>query len=257
MRGAPASVARPRGTTGAPPPVVLVHGVGFGPETLAPLARALHRHTPTIVMTRRGYASRHQLTPAVSVDEHVRDLVAELDRLEVERAVLAGMSGGATIVLAATLTHPERVTVAVAHEPAVGSVSPELRRLVADALAHGGGSLARVLAGERTWQALPAPLITALDESAPLIEQDARAFLAFEPLLPPPGTGVALVCSVGDRSHPLRREVAARLSARTGAPVVLIADCGHLPQFDAPAAFAQLILDHARTGENQRSLPCP
>lgn len=207
-------------------------------------------------MTRRGYASRHHLPPAATVGEHVDDLLATLDRSGIRRVVLAGMSGGATIALAAALAHPERVSAAVVHEPAVGSVSPELRRLIGTALSEGGRSLVRTLAGEQTWDALPAEIVVTLEENERLIERDARAFVEFEPLFAPDGLSVPLVCSVGERSRQVRRDVATRLSAQTGGLVKVLPGCGHLPQFDVPDAFADLILEHARTGESEGSMQC-
>ncbi|HWC86028.1 MAG TPA: alpha/beta hydrolase [Solirubrobacteraceae bacterium] len=251
----------------AHPPVVLVHGVGFGPGTLAELSMALAVQAPVLCLARRGYGDRDGLEPAASVDEHVEDVLGLLDAAGIDRAIIAGMSGGATVALATALTRPERVIVAVAHEPAVGSVAPELRALVRRALHRGGGrELLRVLAGEETWSALSGAAVAALEASTGLVEADAAAFLAFEPALgafdpapgvfdpaprafdPGPGTAGALpplVCSVGERSSPLRYAVAERLAARTGAPVAVVPACGHLPQLDAPEAFAELILEHA------------
>jgi pimeloyl-ACP methyl ester carboxylesterase len=78
-----------------------------------------------------------------------------------------------------------------------------------------------------------------------MVEADAAAFLAFEPQFARGPSRPPLVCSVGERSSALRFTVAERLAARTGAPVALVPGCGHLPQFDAPEAFAELILDQA------------
>ena len=225
-------------------PIVLVHGVGFGPETLAPLARTLMPHAPVICIARRGYGPRAGEPPAASVADHVNDVIAVLDDARAERAVVAGMSGGATVALALALRCPERVVTAVAHEPAVGSLAPELRGLVRGALSRGGGrALLRVLAGAETWCALTAGVTSALDASAALVEADAAAFLAFEPPLSAGPARAPLVCSVGERSSELRFTVAERLAARTGAAVAIVPGCGHLPQLDAPAAFGQLILD--------------
>jgi 3-oxoadipate enol-lactonase len=231
------------GSACAPTPIVLVHGVGFGPETLAPLVRALAAHAPVISVSRRGYGERAGIPPALTVAEHVEDVLAVLDDAGAARAVVAGMSGGATVALALALSSPERVAVAVAHEPAVGSLSLELRALVRGALLRGGGiELLRVLAGAETWAKLTAS-VSALDTSPGLVEADASAFLAFEPELPPDGAGCPLVCSVGERSSALRFTVARELAARTGARVAVVPGCGHLPQLDAPEAFARLILE--------------
>ena len=233
--------------TGGVAPIVLVHGVGFGPDTLAPLARALAAHARVISIARRGYGERAQVPPATSVAEHVDDILCALDDAGADRAVIAGMSGGATVALALALSHPERVLTAVAHEPAVGSVAPELQALVRGALLEGGSNrLLRVLAGAETWSKLPSDVSSALDANPGLVEADARAFLAFEPLLPSVCHPLPLVCSVGEHSSALRFTVARRLTARTQAPVAVVSGCNHLPQLDAPEAFAQLILDQTR-----------
>lgn len=231
---------------GAAPPIVLIHGVGFGPATLATLARALEAHAPVIVQARRGYGERGHLAPGATVAQHVEDVIDALDGHGAARGVLVGVSGGATVALAAALSFSERVAVAVAHEPAAGSCSPELRALVRQTLEEGGGrGLVRVLAGARTWETLSPETVSKLDRAGALIEADARAFLEFEPAMPPPGVRVPLVCSVGERSGPLRLTIARRLAARTGAPVAVIPGCGHLAQLDAPDAFARLILEYA------------
>jgi pimeloyl-ACP methyl ester carboxylesterase len=252
--GLTANTAARRGTGPDAPPVVLIHGVGFGPATLAPLAAALAPHAQVEIPARRGYGERAHLAPAASVAEYVDDVVSVLDGAGIGRAIVAGMSGGATVALAMALSHPERVVTAIAHEPAVGSMAPELRALVGGALRRGGGGeLLRVLAGEETWAMLPPAAVSALDASSGLVEADAAAFMVFEPRLASaaPGAPTAgsprtpLVCSVGERSSPLRFAVAERLAARTGAPVAVVPGCGHLPQLDAPGAFAELILEQA------------
>jgi pimeloyl-ACP methyl ester carboxylesterase len=235
--------------------VVLIHGVGFGPATLAPLAAALAPEARVEVLARRGYGERGHLPPAATVAEHVDDVVAALDAAAIDRAVVAGMSGGGTVALALALAFPERVLTAVAHEPAVGSLSPELRALVRGALHRGGGGeLLRALAGPETWGELSDDEVAALDASSELVEADAVAFLAFEPrlasALAPP-----LVCSVGERSSALRYTVADRLAARTGAPIAIVPGCGHLPQLDAPAAFAELILEHVLVTPERTGAP--
>ncbi len=230
---------------GARPPIVLVHGVGFGPETLAPLEHALQAAgATTIVMARRGYGANAERAPPPTVDDHVDDLLELLDAAELDRAVLAGISGGATIVLATTLAHPERVLTAIAHEPIAGSVSPELQSIVRAALAGGGGrALARTLAGERTFAALDRGAVRALERSIPLIEADAPAFVEYEPELRPDLE--QLILATGERSIPLRMTIARRIAHATGAPIEVVPACGHLPQLDAPVAFAHTVLNHA------------
>ena len=222
-------------------PVALVHGVGFGPSTFARVARALWRAGPVLVVERRGYGTRAGQPPPDRVEDHVADLLAALDAAGIERAIVAGSSGGATIALAAALTAPDRVEAAVAHEPAVGSLSPELLALIRTSVRSGGTTLVRALAGPLTWACLTDGERAALASCADLVAADARAYLAWEPPLDRAGEPAPVITTVGQRSAPLRHAIAAALHDRIGARVVVIEDCGHLVQLDAPAAFAATI----------------
>ena len=165
-------------------PVALVHGVGFGPATFAIVARELRRSGPVVAVERRGYGSRAALAPPGRVEDHVDDLVAALDAADIERAVVAGCSGGATVALAAALLAPDRVAAAVAHEPAVGTLVPELLALISSTLADGGGfALVRALAGPATWARLTLSETALLAAGAELFEADSAAYLAWEPAL--------------------------------------------------------------------------
>lgn len=228
-------------------PVVLVHGVGFGPETLSPLAAACDG---AMVLERRGYGSRAAEPVATDIGTHVADLVALLDDAGHAQAVVAGASGGATVALAAALLAPERVLAAVCHEPAVGTLAPELRAVVRAALAAGGGvGLLEALAGPETWARVDH---TELVARADIFAADAEAFLCFEPPLDRVPEAAPVICSVGERSEPLRHEIARRLALLCDGRVVQVGGCGHLPQFDAPEAFAALI--HS-TMEERCTLP--
>lgn len=93
------------------PPVILLHGGGPDHESLLPLARRLsHRQTiwlPDI----RGYG--RSICPDVSRhtwSQYAGDLVALLDQIGVERAVIGGAGLGGTISMRAALAHPDRIS---------------------------------------------------------------------------------------------------------------------------------------------------
>ncbi len=225
-------------------PVALVHGVGFGPSTFAPVQRELRRAGAggsVLMVQRRGYGTRSALAPPARVEDHVDDLVAALDAAGIGRAVVAGVSGGATIALAAALTVPERVVAAVSHEPAVGSLGPELLALIQSSVATGGMALVQALAGPVTWARLTADELAELEASAPIVADDARAYLAWEPPLERAAEAAPIVCTVGRHSSPMRHTIARVVQERIGARVVVVDGSAHLVQLDAPSAFASII----------------
>lgn len=222
-------------------PVALVHGVGFGPSTFARVQRELRRSGPVVIVERRGYGTRSALAPPARVEDHVDDLVMTLDAAGIERAVVAGVSGGATIALAAALTVPERVVVAIAHEPAVGSLAPELLALIERSVQTGAMALVQALAGPATWARLTAGQRADVELYAPIVSDDARAYLAWEPPLERVAGAAPIVCSVGRHSSPLRHAIARVVQERIGAQVVVVEDCAHLVQLDTPTAFAAII----------------
>jgi pimeloyl-ACP methyl ester carboxylesterase len=225
-------------------PVALVHGVGFGPSTFAQVQRELQRAAAggrVIIVERRGYGTRAALAPPERVEDHVDDLVAALDAAGIERAVVAGCSGGATISLAAALTVPERVVAAISHEPAVGSLGPELMALIATSVQTGGMALVQALAGPATWARLTTEERAELEACAGIVADDARAYLAWEPPLDRVAEAAPVVCTVGQHSSPMRHTIARVVEEQIGAQVVVVADCGHLVQLDAPSAFAAII----------------
>lgn len=241
-------------------PVAVVHGVAFGPSTFARVERELRAAGPVVLVERRGYGSREALAPPASVEEHVDDLLAALDAAGLERAVVAGVSGGATVALAAALIVADRVAAVVAHEPAVGSVSPELLALIAEPVRRGGGrALARTLAGP-AWERLDAAEAERIDARAALHEADARAYLAWEPPFEELLAPAPITTTVGERSPAVRHTVARRLEERAGARVVVLPRCGHLAQLDAPQAFARAVAavrDHASSAHARIEEPIP
>jgi len=230
-------MSRPTSAT----PVALVHGVGFGPSTFAHVQRELRRAGPVVMVERRGYGTRSALAPPERVEDHVDDVVAALDSAGIERAVVAGVSGGATIALAAALTVPERVIAAISHEPAVGSLGPELMALIETSVETGGMALAQALAGPATWARLTTEQLADLETYAAIVADDARAYLAWEPPLDRVAEAAPIVCTVGQHSSPMRHSIARVVHERIGAQVVVVEDCGHLAQLDAPSALTSII----------------
>lgn len=120
-------------------PVVLLHGLTATRRYVVMGSRALERSGHRVVAyDARGHG---RSAPAPSAGAYAyadlaEDLLAVLDALEIDRAVLAGASMGAHTLLRVALRAPERVRGIVAITPAFDpGTPPDLERW--DELAHG------------------------------------------------------------------------------------------------------------------------
>ena len=165
------------------------------------------------------------------------DLDTEIDALAdaVDGAIVVGVSGGATLCLElAARGLPLRV--ALAHEPVVGSLMPELLAPIAAAFITGGvDAFATTLYGP-SWTPAMAPR----DPDA--VARDLRMFRKFEPRPPL----ALLITSVGANSPPIRHEAARRLAQRYDLPVRTLPGVAHAVHLDNPAMLAKQIRQLAR-----------
>jgi pimeloyl-ACP methyl ester carboxylesterase len=95
--------------TDAVPSAIAVHGITGSSRGWVAVARALGERAALIVPDLRGRGRSNGLPGPYGIDAHVRDLLALLDGLELDRAVLAGHSLGAYIAAAFAAEHPQRV----------------------------------------------------------------------------------------------------------------------------------------------------
>lgn len=128
-------------------PVVLLHGLTATRRYVVMGSRSLERSGHRVVAyDARGHGSS---TPAPDAAAYGyadlgRDLLAVLDGLGIERAVLAGASMGAHTLLRLALNAPERagglVVITPAYDPATNDDPRRLERwdALADGLEHGG-----------------------------------------------------------------------------------------------------------------------
>ncbi len=106
---------------GSGPPVVLLHGLTATRRYVVMGSRALERSDHRVVAydaRGHGHSSPARSRSAYDYEDLRGDLEAVLDRLEIERAVLAGSSMGAHTILALALHAPERVAGLVVITPA-------------------------------------------------------------------------------------------------------------------------------------------
>lgn len=163
------------------------------------------------------------------------DLDAEVAALAplCEGAIVAGVSGGATLGLALA-ARGAGLAAALLHEPAVGSLLPGLLSPMAEAYAAGGASAFAVTLYGPAWTAAEAP------EDLAAVGRDLAMFRAFEPAAPAPGEGPVLL-TVGALSPPIRHESVRRLGEAFSLPVAILPGTGHAAHLENPAAFAARI----------------
>ncbi len=258
---APPSAAVPHGriaaqVEGAGPDVILVHGVGYGPATLSAAARAAAEAGVRVITPHRGgYGASAAAAPAADLDGQVADLIAVLDAAGAGRAVWAGVSGGATIALAAAIARPDRVAALVLHEPALGTLAGILNSRLKDAAAAVAASadageaaleLARALGGGG-WAGVDAATREEIRAAGPAVRAEIPMFPAFAPTARQLSRlrAMTVVSSVGARSGAERREAGDVLMRLAGA-VPARPPSGHLVQLEAPTALAGMAVRLAR-----------
>lgn len=237
---------------GCGPPVLLVHGVAFGPSSFDGTVREIGAGRRVLVVHRRGYGRSSARAAGGSPEDHAGDVLDLLDRLEIERITALGVGGGATILTAFAIEHPERCAGLVLHEPALGPLAPgvhalyaRLARTVAASASPsvGADQVASVLAGPETWGSLGTAGRAEARRSATVIRQEVSLHARFAPSAAELSAlrAVPVVAAVGARSGADRREAAGVLVRLAGAATALVPDAGNLAHIDNPAALAALV----------------
>ncbi|MFJ3904913.1 alpha/beta fold hydrolase [Streptomyces sp. NPDC090025] len=246
----------PYADTGAPdaPAVVLVHGYVDSWWTFEPLLRALPATVHAYAPTQRGHGDAEKTPDGYLPEELAADLVAFLDGVGIERAVLVGGSSGGVQARIVAGRYPDRVTglvllgvpVTLADKPAVTGLWETVR-------GFGEGPVDRAFAEEFATGLTAAPVgrgfletVVAENLKAParvwretlrgLLETDLSAGL--RGILVP-----TLVCW-GDQDPLLTRaEQQTILDAVPRSRLLVYEGAGHLPYWERPQQVARDLTD--------------
>ena len=90
--------------------MLAIHGITSSSRSWLAVADALGDHAALAAADLRGRGRSNELPEPFGIDAHVRDMVAVLDALGLERAVVVGHSLGAYIASALAMAHPDRVS---------------------------------------------------------------------------------------------------------------------------------------------------
>jgi pimeloyl-ACP methyl ester carboxylesterase len=239
---------------GAGLPVVFLHGFPHNRSLWAPQLSALVDRCRCIAPDLRGFGESGTDGP-YSMDQYADDIAALLDVLEIERAVVAGLSMGGYIAFALWRRHGSRVRALVLADTRPGADDAEGRAkraaLVELARARGTGAVADAqiagMVGKSTREKCPelVDAVHAMLESAPVegVIGALEAMMArpdSTPLLPGIDVPTLLVVGEEDVLTP-PKESRAMHEAIAGSRLEILAGAGHVSNLERPAAFNHVV----------------
>lgn len=119
---------------GKGPPLALIGGSVFGRQNWAMAWDAFSKEFDVISYDQRGYGRSDRPAERYTMDVWIDDLAALLDRLDIEKAHIAGTSMGAMVALAFAAKYPDRCVSVVSDCPLV---KPDrMRRMIFETWRH-------------------------------------------------------------------------------------------------------------------------
>jgi pimeloyl-ACP methyl ester carboxylesterase len=246
---------------GTGPATVLLHPFPFNRTVWTAVADVLATRRRVITVDAHGFGDSPQSGP-FEIADIADDLAGLLDRLDVARATVLGMSMGGYAALAFATRHRDRLSALVLADTRAAADSPETRAARAAALetiatAGPAAYLAAFLPRLLSPQAPPA-LVTYARARAETRAASLRA--GIEALRDRPDRSGELgaiacptlvVCGVHDQVTPAAemKQIAAAISGARFAP---LADAGHLSHLEAPGAFLQAVTSFLDTATEAR-----
>jgi 3-oxoadipate enol-lactonase len=233
------------------PPLVLVHAGWADRSSWADVASRLAGRYRIISYDARGYGAS---PPPQAPFNQLGDLVAVLDQAGVQRAAIAGHSGGGGTAIGLAVTHPERVSALVLLAPGVQDYpwpmdDPYNTEFMALATAGDRAGLAGL--GLRTWAAADPADATARAQ----VEGAVAAMFAqgdFEQPDPPAYDRLAEITAptvvvVGDLEYPMVARGADSIADRIpGCRRITAPGVDHLIPLRAPDLVADVITEQVR-----------
>jgi pimeloyl-ACP methyl ester carboxylesterase len=233
-------------------PCVLLHPFPFNRRFFADTARGIEARARTIVPDLRGFGDSDPGDGPFSIADLADDVAALLDQLQIDRAVLVGLSMGGYVALAFAARHARRLRGLVLADTRAGADSPEARA--------GRESALRVLGEQGATGLLEAQLPKLLAPGAS-DEVHARARALGEPRAATLATAIAALRDRPDRRAELPAipcptlvlvgtedaitppsEAAVLATTIPRAVLVELPGAGHLSSLEAPAPFTQALL---------------
>ncbi len=251
------------------PAVVLLHGFAASVFTWHKVFEALATYGTLIAFDRPAYGftsrpirEKWNGRSPYSLEAQVDLTISLLDQFKIDRAILVGHSAGGTVATQTALSHPERVQSLVLISPAIYTdvpPPPGLHRLFDSSIMRFGGPLiARIAARfanpilNRAWHD-PTRITAEIREGylEPFRSEDwdkgmwevARANRSAGLPHQIRMIQVPTLVVTGDDDHVVAVDGTKRLARELpNARLVVIADCGHIPQEERPHEFLDAVI---------------
>ena len=231
-------------------PVVFVHGFPHNRTLWAPQLGALMPRARCVAPDLRGFGDSGIRGP-YTMDRYADDVAAMLDTLQIERAVIAGLSMGGYIAFALWRRHRERVRALILADTRPGADSDETkakrRALITLARTRGSGAVADAqitgMVGRTTRERQPdiADGVHRMLAQAPVegIVGALEAMIARPDSTPTLATiDVPTLIIVGDEDVLTPPSEARAMHERiAGSRLEILAGAGHVSNVERPASF--------------------
>ncbi|KAK4891466.1 hypothetical protein LTR27_009961 [Elasticomyces elasticus] len=120
------------------PPIIMIHGLGSSQDFYMPVIPYLSDYRCVALDSYGAARSKSQGEP-LTIEQLAEDVVALLDLLNIEKAIIVGHSMGGTMVHIIAAAHPERVVGVVSIGPVnPSSVKPEVFQMRIDTVLQDG-----------------------------------------------------------------------------------------------------------------------
>ncbi len=251
---APTPVGLAHDAAGVGTPVLLLHGFPHDRTLWAPQLAGLMSRCRCIAPDLRGFGMS-PVAPPYNMDRYADDVVELLDRLGIERPVVAGLSMGGYVALAMWRRHRRRIRALVLLDTRAGADSDESRAKRRQQIETVRSQGPVVLAA----QLLPGQLGDRTRERHPEVVEDVRMMLARAPVEGIVGALEAMISRpdstptlrtidvptlivVGEEDSLTPPAEARKLhEGIAGSRLELISGAGHLSSLERPAAVNHVL----------------